>query len=236
MSYLKFFKRLIPDNIIFFLKKRSILKKKYFGLNEIDKKIDQYLDYNNGYFVELGANDGISQSNTLFLERSKRWKGILIEPILSKFNQCKIVRGKDNKFYNCACVSYKFDVNEVEMIFSNLRSVTNHNKNLIDPKKHIKKEDLKFFQNHKKIKVEARTLNSILKDAEAPKLIDFLSLDTEGYENEVLNGIDYLEFNFKYILVETKNFNDTNKILTKNNYKCINQLSYHDYLFKFNDY
>ncbi len=236
MSYLKFFKRLIPDNIIFFLKKRSILKKKYFGLNEIDKKIHQYLDYNNGYFVELGANDGISQSNTLLLERSKRWKGILIEPILSKFNQCKIVRGKDNKFYNCACVSYKFDARQVEMIFSNLRSVTNHNKNLIDPKKHIKKEDLKLFQKHKKTKVEARTLNSILKDADAPKLIDFLSLDTEGYENEVLNGIDYSEFNFKYILVETKNFNDTNEILTKNNYKCINQLSYHDYLYKFNDY
>ena len=46
-----------------------------FGLNEIDKKIHRYLDYNSGYFVELGANDGISQSNTLFLERSKRWKG-----------------------------------------------------------------------------------------------------------------------------------------------------------------
>ena len=100
MGYSKFFKRLIPDNIIFFLKKRSILKKKYFGLNNLDKKISKHFDYKNGYYVELGANDGISQSNTLFLELSKSWKGILIEPIKSKFRQCKELRSKDNKFFN----------------------------------------------------------------------------------------------------------------------------------------
>ena len=72
-----------------------------------------------------------------------------------------------------------------------------------DPK-HINNDDLNFYQKHINIKVEAKTLNSILVEANAPKLIDLLSLDTEGYENEVLNGINHDKFKFKYILVEQR--------------------------------
>jgi len=41
---------------------------RYFALNDLDKKIERYLDFDNGFFVELGANDGVNQSNTLFFE------------------------------------------------------------------------------------------------------------------------------------------------------------------------
>ncbi len=235
MGYINFLKKLIPNNIIFFLKKRSILRKKFFGLNNLDEKILKYLNYQNGYFVELGANDGISQSNTLHFELYKNWNGILIEPIKLKFNQCKLIRSKNNKYYNCACVSEKFNKETVEIIYSNLRTVTNDYKNLINPKHHINKEDLNIYENHDNRSVSARTLNSILKDANAPKLIDFLSLDTEGYENEVLGGIDYNEFKFKYIMVETKDFEKTNEILTSKNYELVEKFTYHDYFFKYYD-
>lgn len=41
----------------------------YFGLNELDRKIEKYMDYDNGFYVELGANDGIRQSNTYYFEK-----------------------------------------------------------------------------------------------------------------------------------------------------------------------
>ena len=236
MGFKNFFKKLLPDNIIFFFKKRTILKKKYFSLNELDKKISKYLNYENGYYVELGANDGISQSNTLHFELYKNWKGILIEPIKTKYQQCIQIRNKINKFYNCACVSREFKEDNVQIVYSNLRTMTVDKNNIIDPKTHINNDDLNFYQKHINIKVEAKTLNSILVEANAPKLIDLLSLDTEGYENEVLNGINHDKFKFKYILVETKDFTKTNEILVKYNYSLLEKLSHHDYFFKYYDY
>ena len=44
--------------------------KRYFGLNGLDKKLRRFVDYDNGFYVELGANDGITQSNTYFFEIS----------------------------------------------------------------------------------------------------------------------------------------------------------------------
>ena len=87
MNFIKFLKKIIPENILFFLKKKFFSEKQYFGLNKLDKKVLKYLNYNRGFFVELGANDGISQSNTLHFEKYKNWKGILIEPIKFKYDQ-----------------------------------------------------------------------------------------------------------------------------------------------------
>ena len=55
-----------------------IFRFRYFSLNDLDKKLEKYLDFDYGYFVELGANDGVNQSNTLFFERFRGWKGVLI--------------------------------------------------------------------------------------------------------------------------------------------------------------
>ena len=46
---------------------------KYFGLHNLDRKLEKYLDYEKGYFVELGANNGVSQSNTKYFELFKKW-------------------------------------------------------------------------------------------------------------------------------------------------------------------
>ena len=73
------------NNLILF---RSYFRK-YHGLNKIDKKISRYIQKYSGFYIELGANDGISQSITLFFERSMGWKGILIEPDPNLFELCK---------------------------------------------------------------------------------------------------------------------------------------------------
>ena len=42
-----------------------------------------------GYFIELGAADGLTQSNTAFLEKSREWTGLLIEPCFEAYTMCK---------------------------------------------------------------------------------------------------------------------------------------------------
>ena len=65
-----------------------------YSLHELDEKLLKYLNYENGFFIECGANDGVSQSNTLLLEQKLNWSGLLIEPGLDNFHKCKHIRSK----------------------------------------------------------------------------------------------------------------------------------------------
>ena len=76
----------------------------YSAINDLDKKMKDYINYRDGYFIEMGANDGIRQSNTYYFEKKLNWKGILIEPNKENFLKCKKNRSKGNKFYQVACV------------------------------------------------------------------------------------------------------------------------------------
>ena len=54
----------------------------------------KYLNFNNGYFIEMGAHDGIHNSNTYYYEKNKNWTGILIEP---SFNYKFLIKNRSNK-------------------------------------------------------------------------------------------------------------------------------------------
>ena len=60
-----------------------------YGLNGMDLRLAELLGREDGVFVEAGANDGVSQSNTLLLERSHGWSGLLIEPVPSFAERCR---------------------------------------------------------------------------------------------------------------------------------------------------
>jgi hypothetical protein len=70
----------------------TILGKHFFGLNNLDKKILDHINFKSGYFIELGANDGITQSNTKHFELFKGWHGVLIEPSPTQFKKLKKFR------------------------------------------------------------------------------------------------------------------------------------------------
>ncbi len=56
----------------------------------IDNKLDNLFEQKtNGFFIELGANNGLLQSNTAFLEKNRNWRGILIEQNLENYILCK---------------------------------------------------------------------------------------------------------------------------------------------------
>ncbi len=206
----------------------------FFGLNNLDKKLLEYIDYEDGYFIELGANDGITQSNTKHLELYKGWAGVLIEPSPRQFAKLKKSRSKRSHFFNCACVGFDFPKPRIELMYSNLMSVALEGTNdIADPVAHAKageshsdREEMYVFS------AQARTLQSVLVEAKSPKLIDLLSLDVEGGELEVLRGIDFEQTNFKYIVLETRSINEIREFLNSRGYKEIAKLSHHDYIFR----
>lgn len=213
---------------------KRLLRGRYFSLNQLDRKLEKYVDYDNGYFVELGANDGVTQSNSLYFERYRNWRGLLVEPVPQNFLKCRKNRSSRDSIYCAACVSFDYDQEFVRIAYSNLMSTpVSLESDIQDPRAHAKLGD-QFLGNGETVfefGAVARTLNSLLLDARAPKLIDFLSLDVEGAELEVLKGVDHQAFRFKYILVECRDFPRLSSYLENQGYRFAEKLSGQDYLF-----
>jgi FkbM family methyltransferase len=227
-------KNVLPHYIYLYLINTFKFNKKYHSINSIDKKLKKYLNYKNGFYVELGANDGITQSNTLFFEKKRNWKGILIEPNPYLFHSCCLYRKKNNKIYCNACTSFDYKDKFVEIIYSNLMSTSlNLESDILDKnnyidigKNHLDKNILPY--NFGSL---AMPLNNILITSNSPNIIDLLSLDVEGSEIEVLKGINHSQFRFKFICVECRDILKLENYLVNNGYKLIEKLSDHDYLF-----
>lgn len=208
--------------------------KKFYGLKNLDQKMLKYLNFKNGYFIEMGAHDGIHNSNTYYYEKNKNWTGILIEP---SFNYKFLIKNRSNKnkFFNIGCSKFN-EKNDALFLNSDDYSIC---KDLVDQdylKWHLNKQ----IQSNKKMQItniKLKPLNSILIEAKSPKLIDFFSLDVEGMEMNVLNGIDFNNFNFKYLLVECSNkykFKEIFNFLKDKNYEYLENLTDWDFLFRFN--
>lgn len=213
----------------------KIFKCGRFSLGNIDLKLEKYLSYNNGFYIELGANNGFRQSNTYYLELKKNWRGILIEAAKENFLSCIKYRGKRNIIHCNACVSFKYNQKFVNMKYADLMTTSLNLQNdihdlaghLRTAKNHLSKRNKPYL-----FKAIAKTLTQILNESNAPKIIDFLSLDVEGAEIEVLKGIDFNKYIFKYMLIESRNIEHIQKYLKKNNYLLEDKLTHHDYLFK----
>jgi FkbM family methyltransferase len=213
---------------------KRLLRGKYFSLNQLDRKLEKYVDYDNGYFVELGANDGVTQSNSLYFEKSRNWRGLLVEPAPQNFLKCRQNRSPSDSIYCAACVSFDYDKEFVRIAYSNLMSTpVSLESDIKDPHAHAKLggQFLGSGETVFEFGAVARTLNSLLLDARAPTMIDFLSLDVEGAELEVLKGVDHNAFRFKYILVECRDFPRLSVYLENLGYRFVTKLSGQDYLF-----
>jgi len=177
----------------------------------IDYKILEYLNFDDGFFIECGANDGISQSNTYKLENDKNWRGILIEPSPTSYSSCVKNRSGDNIILNCALVSddYSFDTIRGDFDGNLMSSVYGVRRN-----------------NSRLIEVKASTLTSILDGCDID-VIDFFSLDVEGYELEILKGLDFRKYKPIYILIEVyeKDKQKINEFMLSKNYELICNLS-----------
>ena len=206
----------------------------YKALDDIDRKMERYIGYDNGYFIELGANNGVAQSNTYYFEKKRNWRGILVEPVLHNFLQCRRARSTLNQFFCCACVSFEYDKDYIPLLYSNLMTTpTNVESDIGDALDHAKLGEL--FMSAGETVVEflapAKTLTCLLDTAKAPATIDFLSLDVEGAEIEVLRGINFSQYRFKYILVESRQKKKIDEFLADKGLRFVEAFTKHDYLY-----
>jgi hypothetical protein len=110
------------SHVIFMRRER---KRKYWGLNNLDERIEKYLNYNSGFYVELGANNGKFCSNTLYYEIYKHWRGVLIEPAPNLYLECRTNRSLLTNFIVCAtCVPFDYKETFVKIVYSNATSVS----------------------------------------------------------------------------------------------------------------
>ena len=208
-----------------------------YALNELDEKMLKYLNFNNGFFIEAGANDGISQSNTCLYEKEYGWNGLLIEPNLLKCLQCKNNR-PNSIVENYALVSRNYEYDFIDGDFGHedyngslMAMVLDEGDWCDDVMKNSQKNRK---ENTNILKVPAITLDKLLKKHNIKK-IDFFSLDVEGYEISVLNGFDIEKFLPTYMLIETTTYQNRIDIIFEymenKNYKVVERLSCNDFLF-----
>ena len=123
----------------------------YFSINQLDKQLEQYVNYDNGFYVELGANDGVSQSNSLYFEAKRNWRGVLIEPSPHNFLLCREQRSSENHIFCNACVSFDYKEKYVDIKYANLMSISeNLDLDLEDKNTHIE-GGKKFYQTLKRL-------------------------------------------------------------------------------------
>ncbi len=201
------------------------------ALNDLDRKLSKYLDFTEGFFVEAGANDGFKQSNTYYLENALRWKGILIEAIPELYEQCKKQR-KNSRVYNYALVAPEFLESTALVHYADLMSVVDGAlKNEECQEEHIRAGlACQKISHSYSIEVPVKTLEAII-DEVCPGTIDLLSLDVEGYELNVLKGLNFEKYRPQFILVEARFYDEVNEFL-RLYYEQVDQLSHHDYLYR----
>ena len=214
----------------------KLLKGSFYAKDELDKKLLKYINYKNGFYVELGANNGFSQSNTLYFELKKEWRGILIEPSPNLYLQCCYFRNNNtNKIFCNACVDFDYDRKYVDISYGDLMTISESiDLEIPNGQQFYEKRNMHIDRHHTFLKFGsiAATLDSILNKSEAPKVIDLLSVDVEGAELSVLSGIDFENYQFNFILVETRSPQKVKEFLLANGYDFVENLSNHDLLFR----
>lgn len=157
----------------------------------------------NGTFVDIGANDGVTISNTLYFEKELGWNGLAIEPIPSTYEKLK----QNRKCHTLnACISDT----EGKAEFMEIEGQAEMLSGLVDKydEQHIRRIDktIKRIGGSKKtIEVECIKFSTALSRFNI-KEIDFLSLDTEGGELDILKDIDFNAIPIKAISVENNYF------------------------------
>jgi FkbM family methyltransferase len=192
----------------------------YSQLGQDTEVLNVYNKKQNGFFVDIGAADGIDLSNTYLLETRYNWRGICVEPIPSSFELLKKNRPYslccDKAVYNQTGLTELFDISHVYSLLSGISKNIDRHKSTVDSSKTT-------------ITVKTISINDLLTMYNAPAFIEYLSLDTEGSEYEILKELDFSKYTFGLIDVE-HNFTEPKRthikeLLLSNGYlyKCENK-------------
>lgn len=197
---------------------KRYLKLLFLGFSSVggeDRFVSGFFPRNyKGFYVDVGTNDPIVLNNTYYFNR-KGWSGINIEPDIECFNKIMVRRPKD-KNYNVGIGNRNGSLDYYSFYPSLVSTFS----------KSESKENIKTgYKLIKKIKVPVRRLEEILDESMSfNQKIDFMSIDTEGYDLQVLESMNIKKYKPKFICVEKSKdsiSSDIDKFLRENSYSEI---------------
>lgn len=156
---------------------------------------DEYLEtnifkgYKNGFYMDVGAHDGITINNTLYFEKYNNWTGINVEPIKTVYDNLVINR-PNNININCAICNN--DGNAEFICNVGYTEMLSGLKDCFDDRHHqrLNYENEIFDSKTNIININTRRIESIC-DEYNVKHINYLSIDVEGAEFEVIKSINF---------------------------------------------
>lgn len=202
------------------------------GLCGLDRAIARRLPRRNGWFVEAGAYDGFRQSNTYYLARFRGWRGVLVEPIPHLADECR-VRRPESQVFQCALGAPESSGESLLLRYAGLMSsVYGSFKGELDEEQRSKQGQILqgIPIQETTFSVPMRTLTEVLDESHTPPEFDLLSLDVEGYELEVLHGLDLEKYRPKTLCIEVrKKHFDAVRALLYPNYPMMTPLQQSDH-------
>lgn len=168
-----------------------------------------------GFFVEFGATDGVLLSNTWMLEKEFSWKGICAEPNQEFFTQLKMNRA-------CTVSDDYIGGNTGTIVEFILAGAFGGSVEFANDDMHREKRDA-YRKNGDTTTFVSISLGDFLKKYNAPKDIDYISIDTEGSEFEILRTFDFDAWNVRLWTIEhnfTERRKDIRKLFESHGYKC----------------
>lgn len=198
-SYRTFFSNTIIHNINY-RPNLSQIGQDYWVINEV------FYQKKNGFFLEIGSADGIYINNTYLLEKRYNWNGICIEVNPETFNKLQVNR-------KCTCLNVCIDDKEGEVDFA----ISGLFSGIID-----QDTDNKNYEG-KLIKIKTLPLIDILKKYNAPKIIDYFSIDVEGAETRILRNFPFDEYRFLSLTIERPK-TEIQELLDKHGYILVKRV------------
>ena len=159
----------------------SQVRQDIFALAQLDFK-------KHGFFVEFGATNGAELSNTLIMERDYGWTGILAEP----------ARG-----WHAALRSNRKAAIETRCVWKE----SGHTVEFTETASAVNSAISSFVKTPRKVRgqsyeVQTISLNDLLAEHNAPEVVDYISIDTEGSEFDILDAVDFDRWSFRVMTVE----------------------------------
>ena len=191
-----------------------------------DRWLDKYFSQKqHGFFVEVGAYDGIVLSNTYHFEKERGWTGVLVEPDVKKAKLCRENRA-NSRIFECAAVGSN-NIKEVSFhqvdggeVYSTINLIDSHRQRIEE-----------YGLAHHEVKVRAMTLDQILTESQACR-IDFVSIDVEEAELEVLKGFDIKKWKPRIVIVESNSSERKREIrdyFVRNGYAYFHSIEVNDF-------
>jgi FkbM family methyltransferase len=145
-----------------------------------------------GFFVEVGASDGVQWSNTHLLEKNFDWRGVLVEP--NPLHRDSLASNRASRVHH-GCVG---GVTGERVAFWCAADVE-----LSGIGRYADKDGhAAARRDHSTLEMTTVTLVDVLQECDAPAAIDYVSLDTEGSELDILSGFDFDRYRVKLWTVE----------------------------------